>query len=359
MNSIEELMSAMSALINSAEGRSLTNDEVAEYEGYEQSLTAARRDGEVRARQQAYESPVPLQGAVTATDRPSNPLAFSRSALDSVHAAVRTRTAGRFDADQIQNAALTTTTYGQPTTWQSGLLTGPRLLHQVAGVPTADIDAILAEFPKLVLPAAVAGVGEGVSLPEFAASTGGSATLSRFGRFTDFSAESRVGTDVGAVLGAHQIGIARDLNKVLIDAAELDAGTAAAFSADVPAAIRKAVAQVLDQTSEEDPARLVILVHPDNAALLQDVAPVGGNSIAERFQRFSGCRVFPSAAVDSGFITVANLAAGARYFEANRLTVASDSDVKTGVATIASSLIGGYATSLVTDYSEKVDVVTP
>lgn len=356
---VDDLMAAMTAVINNAEGRSLTDDEVSEYEGHERALNAARKDSEVRARQQAYNAPAAISGVVMTADRPTNPLAFSRAALDSVHDAVRSRTAGRFDADQFQDVALTTGTLGQPTTWSSGLLSGPRLLHQVAGVPTADIDAILAEFPSLTLPAAVAGAAEAASLTEFAASTGGTATLKRFGRFTDFSAEARVGTDVGAVLGAHQIGIARDLNKVLIDAAELDAGTAAAFSADVPAAIRKAIAQVLDQTAEEDPGKLVILVHPDNAALLQDVAPTGGETQSQRFQRFSGSLVFPSSSVTTGFATVANLAAGARYFEANRLTVASDSDVRNGVSTIASSVIAGYATKLVVDYSEKVDVVTP
>lgn len=359
MNTIEELMSAMNALITGAADRSMTNEELSQYEAYEADLTAARRTGEVRARQAAYETPVAISGPVMTTDRPANPLAFSRAALDSVHNAVTTRTAGRFDVDTFTNAALTTGTLGQPTTWSSGLLSGPRLLHQVAGVPTADIAAILAEFPRLTLPAAVAGVGEGVSLPEFAASTGGTATLARFGRFTDFSAESRVGTDIGAILGAQQIGISRDLNKVLVDAAELDAGAAAAFSADVPAAIRKAIAQVLDQTAEEDPAKLVILVHPNDANLLMDIAPTSAGDVSQRFQKFSGAIVFPSSAVDTGFMTVANLSVGARYFEAARMTVGADSDIKTGVSTISSSVIAGYATSLVTDYSEKVDVVTP
>ncbi len=73
-----------------------------------------------------------------------------------------------------------------------------------------------------------------------------------------------------------------------------------AFSADVPAAIRTAIATVLDATAELDPARFIVLVHPDNAALLQDVSPVSGSGIGEPFQRFSGALVYPSASVTTG-----------------------------------------------------------
>lgn len=362
---IEEIMAAMAALIEGAEGRSLTDDEVTQYEAYEADLTAARRDGEVRARQAAYEAPVPLSAAVAVVERPRNPLAYTAAAVDGLQAAVNTRTRGRFDADltveqlRIQNAALTTGTFGQPQEWGANVLTGPRILHMTAGVPRQPIDAVLAEFPQLTIPSASASVGEGVSLTEYASSTAGSVVLGRFGRFTDLTTESQVGTNAGAILAMHQVGIAKDLDKVLIDAVDTAAGVAIAFDADVPAAIRKSMATVLDATAEDSPERLVILAHPDNVNLLQDVAPVGGETIAERFQRFSGALVYPSSAVATGFMIVANLAVGTRFFEASSVGTATDEDVKTGVRTVATAMIGGYGITLVGDFAQKVDVVTP
>jgi hypothetical protein len=212
------------------------------------------------------------------------------------------------------------------------------------------------------LPTASAGVGENVTLSEYAASTAGSVTLARFGRWTDLSRESLIGADAGAIVGMHTIGCAKDLDKVLIDATETAAGSAVAFSADVPAAIRKAMAQVQDNTAAEDVSQLVILTHPDNAALLQDVAPIGGQTMAEGFSRFSGALVYPSSAVNTGFITVANLAAGARYFEAQSVMTETDLAVKTSTLTVATSVIGGYGLGLVggaSGFAIMVDVVTP
>lgn len=367
--SVDEILAAMTEVVGGAEGRPLTDDEVTRYEALEADLSAARRDGEVRARQRAYQTPARNElGAVFGASEPGrrNPLAYTREAMDGLQAALESRTSGRFPAAmtgerlrQFQNAALTTGTFGAPREWGANVLAGPRILHVVAGVPQQPIDSILAQFPQLTLPAATASVGENVSLPEYASSAAGSVTAGRFGRFTDLSAESEIGTDAGALLAMHRVGIAKDLDKVLIDAVEVAAGAAVAFTADVPAAIRKAMAKVLDSTAADDPASLVILAHPDNAHLLQDVTPTGGATIAESFQRFSGALVYPSSAVDTGFMTVANLQAGARYFEAHGVATAVDESVKTGTRTVATALIGGYGITLTADFAVKVDVVTP
>jgi hypothetical protein len=289
-----------------------------------------------------------------------HPLAYTPESLNGLQAAIDSRSAGRFEAaDTETRAALATTTYGAPRVWGSNVLNGPRLLHVLAGVPQQPSDAVLAQHPVLTLPAAQGSVGENVSLGEFASSTAGSVTLARFGRWTDMSRESLVGTDAGAITALHRIGVAKDLDKVLIDLVEANTGAAAAFTADVPAAVRKAIAQVLDDTAAEDPADLVVLVHPDNAALLQDVTPIGGQTIAERFQRFSGSLVYASSAVDTGFVSVANLRAGARYFEARALATETEVAVKTGTLTVASSVISGYGLTLAGGAYRKVDVVTP
>lgn len=57
---IEQIMAKMSAIVarSDAEKRSLTDDEVVEYEGLEADLAKARKDVEVRSRHTAYTTPV-------------------------------------------------------------------------------------------------------------------------------------------------------------------------------------------------------------------------------------------------------------------------------------------------------------
>lgn len=290
----------------------------------------------------------------------SHPLAYTPQALNALQGAIEGRSAGRFVAgDSEQRAALATSTFGAPRAWGSNVLDGPRLLHVAAGVTAQMVEAVAAQHPKFTLPTAQASVGENVSLAEFDDSTAGSVTLARFGRWTDISLEGLIGTDAGAITAMHRIGIAKDLDKALIDAVETAAGAAVAFSADVPAAIRKAMAGVIDATAAADAGDLVILAHPDDAALLQDVSPIGGQSIAEGFQRFSGALVYASSAVNTGFITVANLKAGTRYFQARGLTTETDLAPKTDTLTVATSVIAGYGIGLADGFATMVDVVTP
>jgi HK97 family phage major capsid protein len=54
MRTIEEITSSMTALVDGAVNRSLTDDEVTQYEGLEQELQTVKRDTEVRARNAAY-----------------------------------------------------------------------------------------------------------------------------------------------------------------------------------------------------------------------------------------------------------------------------------------------------------------
>lgn len=288
-----------------------------------------------------------------------HPLAYTREALDGLQAAIDTRTAGRFEAASEERAALATSTYGAPRVWGSNVLAGPRLLHQVAGVPTQASDAIYAQFPVLTLPSAGASVAENITLAEFASSTAGSVTLARYGRWTDLSKESMIGTDAGAITSMHRIGIAKDLDNALIGLVNTAAGGAVAFTADVPAAIRKAMAGVIDATAASSVEEVVVLTHPDNAALLQSVTPVGGETIGERFQDFSGSLVYASSAVPTGFMLVANLKAGCRYFQAQGVATETDTNIKTGTFSVATSVISGYGLGLAGGAFAKVDVVTP
>jgi hypothetical protein len=295
------------------------------------------------------------------TSSDHHPLAFSAESLDVIQASLDTRESGRFEARLEERAALATATLGAPRAWSANVLTGPRLLHRAAGVPQSlGVGTVAASFPVLTLPTGAAGVAENTTLSEFAASTAGTATLQRYGRFTDLSTEARLSTDVSALLAIHQLAIAKDLDTVLVNAVETAAGAAVAFVADVPAQIRKQMSAVLDNTAATSATDLVILVNPADANLLQDVSPISGSTIAEGFQRFSGALVYPSAAVDAGFMTVANLRAGARYFEARALTVETNVDVKTGVVTLASSVIAAYGLGLLggaSGFAIKQDVI--
>lgn len=55
---IDEILQALKAIIDAAEGRDLTDEEVQRYEQLEAELTVKQRTAQVRARQQAYETPV-------------------------------------------------------------------------------------------------------------------------------------------------------------------------------------------------------------------------------------------------------------------------------------------------------------
>jgi hypothetical protein len=66
MRTIEEIQAAMNAIINAATDRSLTDEEVEQYEGLETELSAAQRDRETRARNAAYNAPAPGLGAPAA-----------------------------------------------------------------------------------------------------------------------------------------------------------------------------------------------------------------------------------------------------------------------------------------------------
>jgi HK97 family phage major capsid protein len=67
MRTLEQISADMRALVDGAEGRSLTDEECARYEALESELANVRRDADIRSRQTAYETPV--SGPAPARDR--------------------------------------------------------------------------------------------------------------------------------------------------------------------------------------------------------------------------------------------------------------------------------------------------
>ena len=124
------------------------------------------------------------------------------------------------------------------------------------------------------------------------------------------------------------------------------------------AAIRKSIATVSDNTAAA-PGELVVLANPADISLIEDVVSTGGQTIGEGFPLFAGSLVYASGAVPTGFMLVANLRAGVRFFEGRGLSTQTFYEVKTAVQTLATSLIGGFGTGSIAGYAQKVDVVTP
>lgn len=63
---VDEILAALQAILDSAEGRSLTDEEAARYEDLEKQLSNAQRSQQIRARNAAYNMPVPGQHLVYA-----------------------------------------------------------------------------------------------------------------------------------------------------------------------------------------------------------------------------------------------------------------------------------------------------
>lgn len=96
---VEEILEALRAIVEAAEGRDLTEEEATNYERLEGQLAVARRSEQIRNRQTAYETPVPgdLAAAVHAGHGPRYDNAYDKA----FNSYLRT---GKPNADLIQNA---------------------------------------------------------------------------------------------------------------------------------------------------------------------------------------------------------------------------------------------------------------
>jgi HK97 family phage major capsid protein len=61
METTEDILASLQAILDAADGRSLTDDEAARYEALESGLQAAQRTAQIRARNTAYNMPAPGQ----------------------------------------------------------------------------------------------------------------------------------------------------------------------------------------------------------------------------------------------------------------------------------------------------------
>jgi HK97 family phage major capsid protein len=81
VKTIEEITAAMTALVDGAADRSLTDDEVTQYEALENDLKNVQRDADIRARNAAYNTVVIPAGVPSRTPRTEDPAADLRNYL--------------------------------------------------------------------------------------------------------------------------------------------------------------------------------------------------------------------------------------------------------------------------------------
>jgi HK97 family phage major capsid protein len=67
MRTVEDILADMNAFMEATAGRSLTDEEVTQYEAYEAELVTARRDSDIRARHASYNAADPRQVAALRT----------------------------------------------------------------------------------------------------------------------------------------------------------------------------------------------------------------------------------------------------------------------------------------------------
>lgn len=283
----------------------------------------------------------------------SHPLEVRADVLDAVQEALASRTTGKWEA----RAALTTGETGGRRAWASNTLRGPRMLHVAAGVPTGSHDAVTADYLKAGAITAAAGVGETVAVSELANLTKDTATLQRYGRWTNMSREANIASDAaGTISLQHRIALARDLDDAFITQLLTPAvsGTDPIASTTGLASLRMAVATVCDATGAE-PGAITIAVPPAMAPVLQEVQPTGGSTVAEPFTTFAGARVYFSSFVTADTAVVFD-GQGFRYFEAQGVTFETDVDIKTSVLLFATSLIGGYGYNLLPGAAVRADL---
>lgn len=93
MRTIEEITSAMTALVDGAANRSLTDDEVTQYEALELELKNASKSAEIRTRNAAYNTVRTPAGVPSATPRSEDPTAGLRNYMLT----------GKGNADMVRN----------------------------------------------------------------------------------------------------------------------------------------------------------------------------------------------------------------------------------------------------------------
>ena len=210
--------------------------------------------------------------------------------------------------------------------------------------------------PKFGATAGAAPVAEGSTKTEAATITKLDIAVKQLARWTTVSRMALGSTPdfMEQLVSWHAMFVAKDEDKMIIDALNTAAGSAIAFVADVRGNVRGGMAKVEDAVSAQCD---VVLVHPDNFALLAAYEAVSDDANAPLTQFGTGL-LYVSSAVPTGFALVAALRAAGAFIVADPPSVASVQGLTTNEVTVRTEELAGFDVRLVGAVS-KIDIVTP
>lgn len=367
--SVDEIMASMTQIIDGAEGRPLTDDEVSQYEALEASLSASRRDSEVRARQQAYNMPAPadLQNIAHVAPAAGSGLPSlmpSAQGLAELHAALSERRATRITTPSFTNATVTTTQTGKPSSPLSVTgRGGPIRIAELAGIGSETVPwGGTTIFPILAAGTAPSATGEGVAKPEYSGVTAGSVSPQTLAVWTDFSNQALSVENVGLKVRNKLARLVATGENNLLRAKVVGTSgvvTQAFVAGDQSvqilrsAAIIQAAMNVRPDLMLFNPADTVTLF----GTAVSNAAPA---EIAELSTQLFGLLALPMDAQTAGFVTMGAWSAGSRLVVGLPPTYATDpfTAMKSNVTTVLLE----EAVDLAVEEPEAfriVDIVTP
>ncbi len=291
------------------------------------------------------------------------------SAEDLAHmrAAIQEERKGRFTTARLPRdeterthlrAAITMSLTGGDTKPINGSLPEPRRLATTVGlVPHASTTAGYSG-PKFPAMSAAAATAEGSTKPEAAAPTALSIPIKQLARWNTLSRMALLSADgvLEQFVSYHSALVAKDEDKLIIDAVNTAAGAAVAFVAgDQRLQVRKAMAVVEDACNAPCD---VVLCHTDDYALLAGFDVTSLDELGGKVVRFGGAALYPSSSVPTGFVLVAALAAAGWFIVADPPSVATVQALTTNEVTVRVEELVGFDVRL-TGACRKVDVVTP
>lgn len=361
---LEQIMAAMREVVDGADGRALTADEVAAYEALETDLTAARADQAVRGRQTAYETPVNsgdlrAAGSPTAGGVPS--LILNAAGLDELRTAITER---RSVTIRTENVAVTTTQTGKPST-SLGVTAngGPVRIAELGGIQGEDVEwGGTAMFPILGAGTPPVATGEGAAKPQYDAVTPGTATPQTLAIWTDLSNQSLSIPNIDLKLRNKLARlVAQGENELLRAKVAGTTGvvTQAFVAGDQSVQILRSAAIIEAGVSLRP--NLMLYNPADTAAIFGTaVANAAPQEVAELSVSLFGMASLPLNTQPAGFVLMGAWAAGSRLVWGLRPTYATDpfSQMKNNLTTVLLEEAVDIAVEEPTAF-RTVDIVTP
>jgi hypothetical protein len=255
-------------------------------------------------------------------------------------------------------AAVTMSLTGGRVDGLSGRLPEPRRLARTVGLQPKPSTTAGISGPKFGATSGTAPTAEGAAKPEAATVTKLDISIKQLARWTTLSRMALLsqGDVMEQVVSWHALAIAKDEDKLIIDALNTAAGSAIAFvSGDQRGPVRQAMAKVEDAVSAQCD---VCIVHPDNYGLLAGFDPTTADTAGGLVVQFGSGVLYPSSACPTGFAIVAAVRAAGAFIVAQGPSVASLDALSTNETTVRTEELVGFDVRLVGAVA-KVDIVTP